>query len=564
MEKLDKFTLRHVLERSAELFADNPALSEVGHQPLTYQELLEQVTALSAWLNEKGIGFGDRVAILGENSPHWGIAYFAVTAMGAVAVPILPEFHQDAVHHILRHSEAKAVFVSERLFQKVEDGRFDQSPLFINLETFRPLAQGMTRDMLQELKALGIRMFRRFREKALRLAHISHLEPKENDIAAIIYTSGTTGHSKGVVLTHKNIVWDADAVKSIVQIGSKDRLLSILPLSHTYECTLGLVLPLLNGAHIHYLDKPPTARVLIPAMEKVRPTAMLSVPLVIEKIFKTAILPKLTGGFFKSRLYRIPIVRRTLHKVAGRKLMRTFGGHLRIFCIGGASLSPDVEQFLKEASFPYAIGYGLTETSPLLAGTGPQSTRLLSTGPPLPGVKVLIDRPDPATGEGEILVKGPNVMREYFKSPEMTQKAFTEDGWLRTGDLGKLDSNGYLYIKGRLKNVIVGPSGENIYPEEIEAVLQQSPYVLESLVFQQDDRLAARIHLDGTRIDEEFGSLPALEMQQRVLKLLEGIRQEVNGRLASFSKLAKVIEQTEPFDKTPTHKIKRYLYVDQP
>lgn len=564
MEELRPYTLRHVLERSADLYADQPALSQLGCEPLTFRDLHDHAQHLAAWLRDKGIGAGDRVGILGENSPNWGIAYFAITGMGAIAVPILPEFHTDAVQHILRHSEAKAVFVSERLFPKIEEGDGALSDMLcINMETFQPIEQGTTRDMLREIKAKGLREFRKLRDRALRLASSTDKAPDEDDVAAIIYTSGTTGHSKGVVLTHRNIVWDADAVKCIVQIMPGDRMLSILPLSHTYECTLGLVLPVLNGAHVHYMDKPPTARALLPAMAQVRPTAMLSVPLVIEKIFKTALLPKFTGSWLMRHLYAIPFVRRKLHAIAGRKLLESFGGALRIFCIGGAGIAPDVERFLREAGFPYAIGYGLTETSPLVAGSGPDTTRLTSTGYPLKGVEIDIDAPDPATGEGEIIVRGPNVMREYYKAPQITEAAFTPEGWFRTGDLGKFDDDGFLYIKGRLKNVVIGPSGENIYPEEIEAIIHQSPYVLESLVYQQDGRLVARIHLDATRLDEEFGTLTALKQREKVDALLETLRVETNAKVSTFARLAKVIEQTEPFEKTPTHKIKRYLYVEQ-
>lgn len=561
--ELQTLTLRRVLERSAELFADQPALSQIGGTPITFRELLEHATTVSALLAEKGVARGDRVAILSESMPNWGIAYFAITAMGAVAVPILPEFHADAVHHIIRHSESKVVFVSERLFPKLEDGQFDTPPELIQIENFHPVQQGATRDKLRNLKERGLREFRRLRDKAMRFTHLAAEEPGEDDVAAIIYTSGTTGHSKGVVLTHRNIVWDADTVKTIVQLVPGDRMLSILPLSHTYECTLGLVLPVLNGAHVHYMDKPPTARALLPALAQVRPTAMLSVPLVIEKIFKSAVLPKFTDTWLKRRLYALPFVRRKLHAMAGKKLLQTFGGALRIFCIGGAAIAPDVERFLREAGFPYAIGYGLTETSPLVAGCGPADTRLTATGWPLTGVEVRIDAPDQATGEGEILVRGPNVMREYAKAPEITASVFTEDGWFRTGDLGKFDRDGYLYIKGRLKNVIVGPSGENIYPEEVEAVIQQSPYVMESLVFQLDGRLAARIHLDYARLDEAFGGLPATKARDKVEALLEELRNDVNTKVSTFARLHKVIEQTEPFEKTPTHKIKRYLYVEQ-
>lgn len=555
-------TLRQIVEQSAITYADRPAISSLGEPPLTYRELYESVTDLSRWLSEQGIGFGDAVAILSENSPHWGIVYFAITSMGAVAVPILTEFHSDAIAHIIRHSEAKAVFVSERLFPKIEDAVFDPSPLFVNIETFTPISQGMTRDMLRDLKSKGLREFRKWKEKAMRLAQKIPDEPAVDDLAAIIYTSGTTGHSKGVMLSHGNIVCNVMDVHDIVQLTENDRMLSVLPLPHTLECTLGFVLPISHGVHVHYMDKPPTGRVLLPALAAVRPTVMLSVPLIMEKIFKTNVLPKLTATALSRWLYGIPFIRRIMNRRAGKKLLAAFGGELWLLAIGGAPLAADAERFLQEAAFPYSIGYGLTETSPLLSGTAPAQTRLQSAGKALTRVRLRLGNINPMTGEGEIEAKGPNVMRGYYKLPEVTEEAFTEDGWLRTGDLGGMDQDGYIYIKGRSKNVIIGPSGENIYPEELESLFFASPYVLEALVYQQGNRLAARVHLDAARVDELIGNLSESEMEEKRLRLLENIRATVNGKASSFARIHKIIEQTEPFEKTATHKIKRYLYVD--
>ena len=301
----------------------------------------------------------------------------------------------------------------------------------------------------------------------------------------------------------------------------------------------------------------------MPAMAKVRPTVMLSVPLVIEKIFKGRIHPKLTGNPVVRGLYGIPFFRKRLHVAAGRKLLASFGGRLRMFTIGGAPLSPDVELFLREAGFPYAIGYGLTETSPLVAGSPPASTKFRSTGFPVSGARIMIDRPDPATGEGEILVKGPMVMKGYFKDPGRTAEAMTPDGWFRTGDLGMFDRSGYLYIKGRLKNLILGPSGKNIYPEEIESTINEFDIVVESLVFQEENQLAARVHLNYEELDKLFSRVQLTESQirERMRTLLDDLRRQINARLASFSRIQKLVEQREPFEKTPTQKIKRHLYV---
>ena len=559
---LPALTLRQVVEQGAARFGERPALSNIGDEPISYQEFHDSVSSLSAWLGSQGIGYKDTVAILSENSPNWGIAYFAVASMGAVVVPILTEFHIDAIAHIIRHSEAKAVFVSEKLFPKIEDALFDPSPLFVSIESFMPISQGMTRDSLREMKSKGLREFRKWKEKAMRLAHQVPAEPTEDDLAVILYTSGTTGHSKGVMLTHRNIVSNAVAVYQIVQLSEKDRMLSILPLPHTFECTAGLVLPLLHGVHVHYLDKPPTGRALLPAMAKVRPTAMISVPLVIEKIFKTTVLPKLNNGSLSRRLYGIPFFRRIMHRMAGKKLMRAFGGELWVLAIGGAPLASDAENFLRDARFPYTIGYGLTEGSPIISGTSPVKAKAASAGPALPGVELRLGSVNPLTGEGEIEARGPNIMQGYYKLPELTAEVLDAEGWLRTGDLGSIDREGYVFIKGRSKNVILGPSGENIYPEEVESFFFNFPQVLEVLVYEQAGRLVARVHLDSTIVEDLFAGYKDKERLEKRGEFLEEIRKLVNSRVSSFARIHKIIEQTEPFEKTATQKIKRYLYVD--
>jgi long-chain acyl-CoA synthetase len=562
MENLENLTLRSVLLRSATDFADRPALSAVDGPILTYANLNTHIQIITHLLRDRGIVTGDRVALLSENRPQWGIAFFAITTMGAVAVPILPDFHTTEIHHILAHAECKAVFVSRKLYGKVEGIESRQMASIILLDDFTLVPPRTTKEKLLDLLDEGGREFARLKERALKFVGRIHETVEEDDLAAIVYTSGTTGHSKGVMLTHKNLVSDALATRQIVSIDAEDRLLSILPLAHMYECTLGLVLPILSGSAVYYLDKPPSAMVLVPAMERVKPTIMLSVPLVIEKMFKTRILPKLTGSAFTRNLYRIPFLRKQLHGIAGKKLLKTFGGALKLFCIGGAPLAPEVEQFLREAKFPYAIGYGLTETSPLVAGTGSEKTKRLSTGPPLPGTSIRIDNPD-ASGEGEIQIKGPTVMKGYYKDPMRTEEVMTKDGWFRSGDLGVFDKEGYLYIKGRLKNMILGSNGKNIYPEEVESVINESEVVLESLVFQQNNQIAARVHLNYEVLDRDFvrDHLTDSQIRERVKSLLEGLRRQVNTRLSSFSRIHQLIEQREPFEKTPTQKIKRHLYV---
>jgi long-chain acyl-CoA synthetase len=485
--------------------------------------------------------------------------------MGTIAVPILPDFHPVEILHIIRHSECKAVFVSKKLFPKIEEFESAILTTTILLDDFTIIPPKTRRDRLSSLLEEGGREFAKLKEAALRIAGRIPASVRSDDVAAIVYTSGTTGHSKGVMLTHGNIVSDASSTVQIVPISHEDRLLSVLPLPHTYECTLGLVTPLMIGASVYYLDRLPSAAVLLPALAKVKPTVMLSVPLVLEKLYKTRILPELTRSALRRGAQKIPLLRKQIHRLAGRKLLETFGGSLRMFCIGGASLAPDVEFFLREAQFPYAVGYGLTETAPLVAGTTPGKTRYRSAGCPIPGTSIRIINPDPLTGEGEIVVKGPTVMKGYYKDPARTAEVFTEDGWFKTGDLGVQDADGYLYIKGRLKNMILGPSGKNIYPEEIESTINEFDVVLESLVYQEENRLVARIHLNYDELDRLLvtSSRNESEVRASVRQLLDDLQKQINARLASFSRIHRIIEQMEPFEKTPTQKIKRHLYITQ-
>jgi long-chain acyl-CoA synthetase len=559
-----QFTLQHVLEDSCRKNSSHIALTFTDDEPISYSDLKRQIDHLSVFLKNQGVVHGDRIAILGENSPQWGVAYFAITTMGAIAVPILPDFHASEVHHILRHSGSKVIFISERFFHKIEDLDFMEFNSIILMNDFSIINPATSKATLRQLIAEGSKELRKIKNLVLSLAGLIQREVSEDDIASIIYTSGTTGHSKGVMLTHKNIVWNASASSKIPDINEKDRMLSVLPLAHVYECTLGLILPIMFGASVYYVKKLPTAAVLLPALEKVKPTMMLTVPLIIEKMYKTRIMPEIKKRKIVRLVYKFPMIRKRIHKLAGKKLMETFGEALRFFGIGGAALSPEVERFLLEAEFPYAIGYGLTETSPLVAGANAEKTKYRSTGPVVPGLEVRIENSDPKSGIGEIVVRGPSVMKGYYRDSERTEEVLSREGWFHTGDLGSFDKNGYLYINGRMKNVILGPSGENIYPEAIESVINRSDIVLESLTYQDEGQLVARIFLDYEKLDIEFSSMGLTESQarERIVQLLEDIRKQVNEQVSSFSRINRVIEQTEPFEKTPTQKIKRYLYAN--
>jgi len=563
MPELKKLTLRELLIYGCEKYSDHLALATVAGYELKYSDLYEKVQTVSAFLKEIGIEQGDRVAILGENHPHWGVAYFAITTIGATAVPMMQEFHENEIHHILRHSGAKALFVSGKFFSKIEFAQAEDLTHRVLLDDFSIIPDDSGSDMIKRVIAEGMKEFKKIREMALKFLGKINDEPEEEMPASLIYTSGTTGHSKGVLLTHKNLVSDALATLKIVEITHTDSMMSILPLAHTYECTLGLITPILKGASVYYLEKPPTAGVLLPALAKKPPTIMLTVPLVIEKIFRMRILPEIKKKKLVWALYKIPVVRKKINAAAGKKLKKTFGGRLRICTIGGAPIAADVELFLREAKFPYCMGYGLTETSPLVIGTGPESTRYRSTGIPLPGVEIKLGNINEETGEGEILIRGPQVMKGYYKDEEKTKEVLDKDGWFHSGDLGTIDKDGYVFIKGRSKNVIIGANGKNIYPEEIESILNQNPYIIESLILERDEGLHAKVCLDYDVIDIDFEMKNKNESEARgvITKILDEAHKEINQRVPTYAKIKKIFEQPEPFEKTPTQKIKRYLYI---
>lgn len=539
-------TLPGLFAKTVRNFGQRPALALIGQPPITYTELNKKIEKVTRLLEELGIEPGDKVAILSASSPNWAISYYGITFMGAIAVPILPDFHEGEIENILIHSETKAIFYSTDLQSKIGVSLDNILPNRIRIDDFR--VTGFSGDTFTDIG----------RKDAVK-QHVV----KENDLAVIIYTSGTTGKSKGVMLSHKNICFTAMKGSKIIPIYETDRFLSVLPLSHSYENTVGLILPMINGACVYYLRGLPTPSILLPALQEVKPTFMLTVPMIIEKIYRNKIQPAFTNKWIFRMMYRIPPVRKKLNQVAGKKLMETFGGELRFFGIGGAKLSAAIEKFLIEARFPYAIGYGLTETSPLLAGCSPSNTRLQSTGPALEEVTLKIHDPDPITGEGEIWAKGANVMLGYYKEPELTAEIITRDGWLKTGDLGIFDKDGYLYIQGRKKNTILGSGGENVYPEEIESVINNFKYVVESLVIEQKGKLVALVHFNKAEIEEKY-----LHMKQEVTSYVEHkidelmveLKVHINSKVNKFSKVQSVINQPEPFQKTPTQKIKRFLY----
>ena len=553
MTKKSKLTISALFNESVKNYSNEKSLVFVGEENYTYQQLGNDAKLVATLLSELGVVKGDKVAILSTNMPNWGVAFFAISIVGAVAVPILPDFHDNEIKTIIEHSEAKVMFVSSGLFGSLTTESQQLLDQIILIENFAVVPKNVK---AKDIDALKSSLPSTVNESVL-------VEVEEEDLASIIYTSGTTGNSKGVMLTHKNLAWTTQQCYTLQEIKTSDRFISLLPLSHTLENTVGFLLPVKYGASVHYLRKPPVPSVLLPALEVVKPTIMLVVPLIIEKVFRLKIYPAFQKSPVTRFLYSLAPTRKVLNKIAAKKLYKTFGGELRFFGIGGAKLDPTVERFLYEGGFPYAIGYGLTETSPLLAGATPGKTKIGSTGIAMEGVHLRIANADPVTGEGEIQAKGENVMRGYYKAPEITSEVFTEDGWFKTGDRGCFDKNKMLHIKGRIKTMIVGASGENIYPEEIESVINKMRFVLESLVIEKKGKLVAMIHLNMEEIESNFQHLK-LEAQQYINdkseEILKEIHKKVNEEVNKFSRIQQVVLQSDPFEKTPTKKIKRFLY----
>ncbi|MEG2779875.1 MAG: AMP-binding protein [Bacteroidales bacterium] len=614
-------TLKGLFNYSIDTYSNNKCLCTTEGGFYTYKQMGNKVKEISILLLNNSINFGEKIGILSQNMPNWGVAFMSCVAYGRVAVPMLPDFSESEIANIVAHSECKGIFISKKLYYKLTKEVKEQLSFIVELDSFSILKGENIEDKnINELEGA---------------INTERFTPKEKDLATIIYTSGTTGNSKGVMLSHKNLVSHLYSAMAMRPSFEWDVWLSILPLSHTLECSLSLLLPISAGSSIYYLDKAPTPSVLLKALKIIKPTTLLVVPLIIEKIYKNSILPKVNAKPLTAKLYKTTIGRKLMHFIIGKEMVKMFGGRMRFFGIGGAKLDGTVERFLLEAKFPYAIGYGLTECSPLLAGAAPKDVKWQTTGPAVPGVTIKISNPDPITGEGEVIAKGDNIMAGYYKNSQATADAFTSDGWFRTKDLGYIDSKGWLSIRGRLNNMIVGASGENIYPEEIETVINSHILVAESLVTAQSGVLVANVCLNPDKMEalnklkndcvdsytkrkiqliesyeqtkeewlKEYGQkkgaiglkkdewkreydqkrrdlyriyaakrneavalyndkkAESIKLFDRKLKELENeIHDYVNSKVNKFSKVAIVKVQQEAFQKTATQKIKRYLY----
>ena len=541
------YLFKNLIPELVSKYGENNALGFVGEDFITYTQMGKGINAVMAYMEALGIEPDDRVILYSQNMPNWGIVYFATQCMGVVVVPVLPDFNAYELGNIIEHSGAKAIFISKSLEFKIAKLENLTIGLVIRIDDFELLeGREASSPLYDENKNPKDTYF-----------------PNEDAMSVLLYTSGTTGTPKGVMLSQKNIITNIHQSNNVQNIIGTDRFLSVLPLSHTYENTIGFLLPIVNGASISYLRRPPTGPVLLPALKEVKPTLMLTVPMIIEKVYKGSVLKTINSKRITRFLYKFKPTQKILNGIAGKKLYETFGGQLKFFGIGGAKLDAQVERFLIDAKFPYAIGYGLTETSPLVAGCAPGKGKYQAIGPKVVDSEVIIHEPDPKTGEGEIWVRGNHVMLGYYKNEEMTKEVLTDDGWFKTGDLGSFDKKGMLTHRGRLKNMIVGASGENIYPEEIESLINKFQFVEESIVIDYQGGLVALVYFNMDELEQklkEMTSDASIKIEDKITELKADLLEYINSKVNKSSKLQDIINYVEPFKKTATNKIKRYLY----
>lgn len=563
MINITEYTFRDFVDSISSLYGNRIAYTKYKEEvdaDITFTQLKQRVNAIGTYLLNMGIKKGDKLAIFAESNPNWMVFYLGVTSIGAIAVPLLPAFSSVEAKNALKHSGAIGVCIQTRQFSLVSEYLLENKLHIFRFEDLFHIENNIKDRELDNKNFLtfpGVDITHtKINKKAL-----AELPLNEDDVASIIYTSGTTGNSKGVVLTHKNILRNADrCTVEYVKIKPGDRVLSILPMSHVYEFTIGHVLTLMAGCQIYVLGRAPAVSILLPALKEVRPHFMMSVPLLMEKVYKAAVVPVLKGNKRMAKIAKNPLTGWLIYSVIGNKLKSTFGNRLKFFGIGGAPLDPEVEKFLYRANFPYAIGYGLTETSPLLAGCGPRRKqhKVGYIGNIMPDVTMKLVNVN-AEGIGEVAVKGPSIFQGYYNNDQLNEESFDKDGYFLTGDLGMFDKKRKLALKGRSKTIILSAAGENIYPESIESVINNKEFVEESLVVPEGGGLLALVKIDIELMAKKL-KLDLDDAKKAASEYVASLRKEVNEELSSGSKIDSVDLQEEPFDRTATQKIKRFLY----
>ena len=539
------------IEESIKKNWDLDALTDYKGATLQYKDVARKIEKLHIIFESSGIQKGDKIAVCGRNSSHWGVTFLATITYGAVVVPILHEFKADNVHNIVNHSEAKLLFVGDQVWENLN-------------ENAMPLLQGIF--MMNDFTLLLSRnekvtyarehlnaMFGQKYPKNFRREHIAYHQDQPDELAVINYTSGTTSYSKGVMIPYRALWSNTKFAFEVLCLNPGDRIVSMLPMAHMYGLAFEFIYEFMVGCHIYYLTRMPSPKIIFQAFAEVKPSIVIAVPLIIEKIIKKNVLPKLSTPTMKI-LMKLPIINDKIKATVREQVVNAFGGNFYEVIIGGAAFNQEIEQCLRKIDFPYTVGYGMTECAPIICYEDWKRFKPGSCGKAAPRMEVKVLSPDPENVPGEIVTRGPNVMLGYYKNEEATAEVLDADGWLHTGDLGLIDAEGNVTIKGRSKNMLLGPSGQNIYPEEIEDKLNNMPYVSESIIVQQNDRLVGLVYPD---FDDAFAHGLTNEDLERVM---EENRVALNTELPGYSQISKMKIYPEEFEKTPKKSIKRFLY----
>ncbi len=542
------------IEESIKKHWDLDALTDYKGATLQYKDLARKIEKMHILLEESGVKPGDKVAICGRNCSHWGVAFLAILTYGAVAVPILHEFKADNVHHIVNHSDARLLFVGDVAWEALNEAEMPNLEGVILLTDFTLLV--CRSEKLEYAREHLNEMFGKKYPRNFRREHVSYRRDNPEELAVINYTSGTTSFSKGVMLAYRTLWSNTQFAFEVLTLKPGDKVVSMLPMAHMYGLAFEFIYEMCCGCHIYFLTRIPSPKIIFQAFADVRPKIVIAVPLIIEKIIKKNVLPKLET--LKMRfLMRLPVINDKIKATVRDHMIQGFGGNFYEVIVGGAAFNQEVEKLLKSIDFPYTVGYGMTECGPIICYEDYHKFVPGSCGKAAPRMEVRIDSEDPQRIVGEIITRGDNVMLGYYKNEEATAQAIDKEGWLHTGDLGIMDAEGNVFIKGRSKNMLLGPSGQNIYPEEIEDQLNNLPLVCESIVIQQkDNRLAALVYPD---FDDAYAhGLNDADIE----RIMEENRVNLNAALPAYSQIARIKIYPEEFEKTPKKSIKRFLYQD--
>jgi long-chain acyl-CoA synthetase len=549
---MDKSFIK-LFENSIKQNWDLPAFTDYKGDTLYYRDVARKIDKIHIIFERTGIEKGDKIALIGRNSSNWAVAFLAISTYGAIVVPILPDFKPDNVHHIVNHSDSVVLFTGEPIWENLDESQMREVKCIISLTDYSILHEN-TPFSVKDIRNNADQLFIEKYPEGFEPKHIQYFHDNDpEEICIINYTSGTTGFSKGVMLPYRSLWSNMLFGSEVMPLKPGDKQVSILPLAHAYGAAFEFLFQVTKGCHIHFLTRNPSPKIILEAFDEIKPRVVLSVPLIIEKIYKKNILESLKKPSLRL-LLKVPIIDKHVKQAINNKLSTVFGGNFIEVIIGGAALNPEVEAFLRDIGFRYTVGYGMTECGPIITYDSWKTARFTSAGKAVINMEVKVDSPDPQNIVGEILVRGENVMLGYYKNEEATRHAIDSEGWLHTGDLGLIDQDGYLYIKGRSKNMLLGPSGQNIYPEEIEAQINNLPYVQESLVIEQEGKLIALIFPDIDAADQ------AGLKTENLGKIMEENKQTLNKTLPSYCQISKVKLYPEEFEKTPKRSIKRFLY----